>query len=530
MNPPIAPVVLARKWRPRTFDDMVGQHSVVQALRHALKSGRLHQAYLLTGTRGVGKTTLARLMAKSLNCEKGPTDQPCGQCPACLGIEQGRFADLLEVDAATNTRVEEMRELLENTQYLPVSGRFKIYLIDEVHMLSRSAFNAMLKTLEEPPPHIQFILATTDPQKVPVTVLSRCLQFSLRPLPLTLIVDRLRHILQQEALMFEESALPLLADAGQGSLRDALSLLDQALAYGAGQVTLATVRDMLGTVEQSLLLHLLQALAAEDAEGLLALADDMAERSLSFDLALQKLAILFHDLALLQMAPQAPALQESAAALAPLIHHWSPTTLQLFYQIAVQSRRDLPFAPDERSGFRMSLLRLLAFQPEHAPPLPQATPNNVTPPPARSFSAAPPHPVVELAPIAIDDWPSLVQQLKASGMSHELARHAEWLGTHQHTITLRLPRNLAHLAGFQEQLRTDLEAMLDCDLRIQLDITPDPGANSIAAREEQQRTEALQQARNALEEDPFVREARDVLKGRLVESSLSLRTSENGDR
>lgn len=528
-------MVLARKWRPRSFDDMVGQQSVVMALRHALKSGRLHQAYLLTGTRGVGKTTLARLMAKGLNCAQGPTDNPCGQCSACVGIEQGRFADLLEVDAATNTRVEEMRELLENTHYLPVAGRFKIYLIDEVHMLSRSAFNAMLKTLEEPPPHIQFILATTDPQKVPVTVLSRCLQFSLRPLPLTLITARLHHVLTQEALPFEEPALTLLADAAQGSLRDALSLLDQSLAFGAGHVTLSTVRDMLGTIEQSTLIALLHALAKQDINQLLQLADAMAEHSLSFDLALQKIAVLFHDLALLQRAPQAPALQESALLLGSLISHWSATTLQLLYQIAVQGRRDLPYAPDERSGFRMSLLRLLAFQPTlpsteyetqtaiPAPPQPATLPPIAPQAPAASN---PPAPSTKRTPPAIDDWPALVKRLQSSGMSHELARHAQWLGIHQHVIKLRLPKNLAHLSGYQESLRTDLEALLDCDLRIQLDLATST-EDSVAHQEDKDLQQARQQAQASLEQDPFIQGARDVLKGRLVESSLMLHKPDN---
>ncbi|MDA8417204.1 MAG: DNA polymerase III subunit gamma/tau [Betaproteobacteria bacterium] len=519
MTNPATPLVLARKWRPRTFDDMVGQHSVVQALRHALRSGRLHQAYLLTGTRGVGKTTLARLMAKGLNCDSGPTDVPCGQCSACLGIEQGRFADLLEVDAATNTRVEEMRELLENTQYLPVSGRFKIYLIDEVHMLSRSAFNAMLKTLEEPPPHIQFILATTDPQKVPITVLSRCLQFSLRPLSPNLIIERLHHVLLQESLSFEEAALTLLAEAAQGSLRDALSLLDQALAYGAGQVSLDTVRDMLGTIEQGSLLPLLQALAQHDLDTLLSLADEMADHSLSFDLALQKLAVLFHDLALLQAAPHAPALQDSARQLQPWITQWSATTLQLLYQIVVQSRRDLPYAPDERAGFRMALLRLVAFQPDTTPSLPTTT-TTITIPPPPTLSHAPP-----ANPMAIDDWPELVGRLKSSGMAYELARHVEWLGTHQHVIKLRLPQNLKHLSNYQEQLRTDLEALLDCDLRLQLEIAPT--TTSVAIHEEHQQQTARAQARQSLEQDPFIQQARDVLKARLVESTLSLRNPDN---
>ncbi|WP_297457452.1 DNA polymerase III subunit gamma/tau [Ferrovum sp.] len=521
MNTPPSSQVLARKWRPRTFDDMVGQETIVQALRHALRSGRLHQAYLLTGTRGVGKTTLARLMARGLNCEQGPTDVPCGHCPACIGIEQGRFPDLLEVDAATNTRVEEMRELLENTQYLPVAGRFKVYLIDEVHMLSRSAFNAMLKTLEEPPPHVKFILATTDPQKVPVTVLSRCLQFSLRPLPPAQIADRLRHVLEQEQLPFEASALPLLAAAAQGSLRDALSLLDQALAFGAGEVRQDPVRAMLGTLERSALLDLVRALAEGDGETLIACADTLAEHSLSFDHALQELAVLFHDLALLQAIPNAPALQDSARELGAWQARWPAATLQLLYQITVQARRDLPFAPDERAGFRMALLRLLAFQPGPPAPLPAPPPPSAppVPNPAPAPAPAPAPPQRAHLPPAIDDWAGLVERLQLMGMTHELARHVEWLGMTQHQIRLRLAHKFAHLLPYQEKLRTGLESVLDCDLNLSIELGEEEGT-SVAQQEAQTQAQAHQQALQTLARDPFVQAVRDELGGALVESSV----------
>ena len=525
MNTPVPSQVLARKWRPRTFDDMVGQETIVQALRHALRSGRLHQAYLLTGTRGVGKTTLARLMARGLNCEQGPTDVPCGHCPACIGIEEGRFPDLLEVDAATNTRVEEMRELLENTQYLPVAGRFKVYLIDEVHMLSRSAFNAMLKTLEEPPPHVKFILATTDPQKVPVTVLSRCLQFSLRPLPPAQIADRLRYVLEQEQLSFEASALPLLAAAAQGSLRDALSLLDQALAFGGGEVRQEPVRAMLGTLERSALLDLVRALAKGDGETLIACADTLAEHSLSFDHALQELAVLFHDLALLQAIPNAPALQDSARELGAWQARWPAATLQLLYQITVQARRDLPFAPDERAGFRMALLRLLAFQPGPPGPLPAPPPPSApSAPPVPNLAPAPapapaPPPQRAHLPPAIDDWAGLVERLQLMGMTHELARHVEWLGMTQHQIRLRLAHKFAHLLPYQEKLRTGLESVLDCDLNLSIELGEEEGT-SVAQQEAQTQAQAHQQALQTLTRDPFVQAVRDELGGALVESSV----------
>src|SRR5574342_153366 len=284
--------VLARKWRPRTFESLVGQEHVVKALRHALDEKRLHHAYLFSGTRGVGKTTLARILAKSLNCETGISSRPCGKCSACTEIDAGRFVDLIEVDAATNTKVDEMRQLLENAVYAPTRGRFKVYVIDEVHMLSRSAFNSMLKTLEEPPEHVKFVLATTDPQKIPVTVLSRCLQFNLKQIPQQQIRSRLQQILEAEGISYEPAALPLLARAAQGSLRDALSLLDQAIAHGAGSVGEESVHAMLGVVGRDSLYAVLRALAAQDGAALVAEAARMAERSLSFETALQELASL----------------------------------------------------------------------------------------------------------------------------------------------------------------------------------------------------------------------------------------------
>jgi len=299
--------VLARKWRPRNFESLVGQEHVVKGLTHALDQQRLHHAYLFTGTRGVGKTTLARILAKALNCETGITSRPCGKCSACVEIDAGRFVDLLEVDAATNTKVDEMRQLLENAVYSPTRGRFKVYVIDEVHMLSSSAFNAMLKTLEEPPEHIKFILATTDPQKIPVTVLSRCLQFNLKQMPARAIAEHLARVLGLEKIEAEEGALKLIAASARGSMRDALSLLDQAIAYCAGQVTEPAVRAMLGSVDQGFLFDIAEALARGDAGAALAVADRMESLNISFDGALQELASLYHRLALAQTSPQAIA-------------------------------------------------------------------------------------------------------------------------------------------------------------------------------------------------------------------------------
>ncbi len=356
--------VLARKWRPRSFASLVGQEHVVRALTHALTEQRLHHAYLFTGTRGVGKTTLARILAKALNCETGITATPCGTCSACQEIDSGRFVDLLEVDAATNTKVDEMRQLLENAVYAPTRGRFKVYVIDEVHMLSNSAFNAMLKTLEEPPEHVKFILATTDPQKIPVTVLSRCLQFNLKQMTQPLIADHLGHILEVEEISAEAGALQLLARSAAGSMRDALSLLDQAIAHGSGKVEEAQVREMLGAVDLDHLFSIIDALLAGDATALLRVADDMAARSLSFDAALQEMAGLFTRIQIAQLAPLAIAddLPERLRLL-EIASRLDPEFVQLAYQIAVHGRQELPLAPDEQAGFIMTLLRLYAFRP-----------------------------------------------------------------------------------------------------------------------------------------------------------------------
>ena len=355
---------LARKWRPKTFRELVGQDHVVTALTNALTRNRLHHAYLLTGTRGVGKTTIARIFAKSLNCiTNGVTADPCGACAACVDIDAGRFVDLLELDAASNTGIDNMREVLDNARYMPTVGRYKVYLIDEVHMLSKAAFNSMLKTLEEPPEHVKFVLATTDPQKIPVTVLSRCLQFNLKQLSPALIVEVLTPILAAEGVGYDDAALALIARAAHGSVRDALSLLDQAIAYGGGEVREDVVRTMLGAVDTEYVYRIVDALIANDGPALLAEVDAMAARSISFASALEDLASLFHRLAVAQTVPAALGSMEDATRIAPLLSRLGPDAVQLAYQICVQGRADLPLAPDEATGFSMTLLRLLAFEP-----------------------------------------------------------------------------------------------------------------------------------------------------------------------
>ncbi len=389
--------VLARKWRPKSFETLVGQDHVVRALSNALDQQRLHHAYLFTGTRGVGKTTLARILAKSLNCETGISAKPCGVCSACTEIDRGRFVDLIEVDAASNTQVDAMRDLLDNAQYAPSAGRFKVYIIDEVHMLSKSAFNAMLKTLEEPPAHVKFILATTDPQKVPVTVLSRCLQFNLRQMAGTSIIDHLQNILTQEAIPFQASALHLIARAADGSMRDALSLTDQAIAYGGQSVNEAEVRDMLGAIDQSYLYQLINALLAEDGPALIAQAQAMEQRSLSFESALNDLAQLLHQIAVAQTIPDSVAhdLPERAVLL-DFAQRIPAATLQLYYQIALLGRRDIGLAPDELAGFSMSLLRMLAFSPKD-----QAL-SNASPPALKAQTTSPTPVAASVATTASD--------------------------------------------------------------------------------------------------------------------------------
>src|SRR6266446_237513 len=413
--------VLARKWRPKNFGSLVGQEHVVRALTHALDAKRLHHAYLFTGTRGVGKTTLARILAKCLNCETGVTSQPCGKCSACVEIDAGRFVDLLEVDAATNTKVDEMRQLLETAQYAPTKGRYKVYVIDEVHQLSGHAFNAMLKTLEEPPEHMKFVLATTDPQKIPVTVLSRCLQFNLKQMPPAEIVKHLETILAEERLPAEAGALRLLAECARGSMRDALSLLDQAIAYSAGNVTEQAVRSMLGTIDDSFLYSILEGLARGDSDAVLAIAEDMRSRSVGFDGALQDLGTLLHRVALAQVAPGAVdaegGLRERLLALGRTL---APEEVQLYYQIAIHARQDLPFAPDEFAGFTMALLRMLAFSPGTRDAGESQRNGSAGGEPREGMASAGDRKPVARA--AFDgDWPKLANSLDLGGIAKQLA-------------------------------------------------------------------------------------------------------------
>ncbi len=502
--------VLARKWRPRTFESLVGQEHVVRALRHALDEKRLHHAYLFAGTRGVGKTTLARILAKSLNCETGISSRPCGKCSACVEIDAGRFIDLIEVDAATNTKVDEMRQLLENSVYAPTRGRFKVYVIDEVHMLSTSAFNAMLKTLEEPPEHIKFILATTDPQKIPVTVLSRCLQFNLKQMPSPAIADHLGKILAEEKTSAEGAALALLADCARGSMRDALSLLDQAIAYSGGKVTEQAVRSMLGAIDETYLYSILEGLARGDAAAVLAIAEDMRSRSVAFDGALQDLGTLAHRVALAQAAPDAVdstgGLGERLAALARTL---DPEEVQLYYQIAIHGRQDLPFAPDEFAGFTMALLRMLAFAPgtRSAGEVGRSGPAGSK----RSETGKRVNDPQAAAQGAFEgDWPKLANSLDLGGIAKQLAQVSELKSFDGETLELRVPPSAKHLAekNFQDKLRGALQERFGKPVRLAVTISETTGNT------------ARDRAASAISQDAFVRDLVENLDATIVESSI----------
>jgi DNA polymerase III subunit gamma/tau len=552
--------VLARKWRPHAFGELVGQEHVVTALTNALTHGRLHHAYLLTGTRGVGKTTLARILAKSLNCEKGVSATPCGACSACRDIDAGRFVDLLELDAASNTGIDNMREILDNARYAPTMGRYKVYLIDEVHMLSKGAFNSMLKTLEEPPEHVKFVLATTDPQKIPVTVLSRCLQFNLTPLPRAAIAERLASILGAESIAFDAPALPLIAAAAQGSLRDALSLLDQAIAYGGGEVREPGVRAMLGVVDRDYLYRIVDALLAGDGAALLAQADALAASGHAFASALDELASLFHRVAVVHAVPGAPG-GEDAARIADYAARLAPESVQLAYQICVQGRSDLALAPDEATGFTMTLLRLLAFEPAAtmagatqeratgaagAPkPLAQARPATVRTDVDRNVGAirdaavpaatarraaegagvapglavpgddassnAPLSPVLAgnrlPLPEGPADWPAFVGRLRLTGMAAQLGAQSELKSVRGNALSLAIPASHKHLAdkAYADKLKAALEATTGRKLLLAFEIG-DSGDASLAAIERRERAQAKAEGEAAFRNEPFVRE------------------------
>lgn len=570
--------VLARKWRPRTFAELAGQSHVVRALGNALEQNRLHHAWLFTGTRGVGKTTIARILAKALNCETGITAHPCGECAACRQIDAGRFVDLIELDAASNTGIDNMREVLDNAQYAPTAGRFKVYIIDEVHMLSKAAFNSMLKTLEEPPGHVKFILATTDPQKIPVTVLSRCLQFNLKQMPPELVAQHLEHILSEERIPAEAAALQRIAHAAHGSMRDALSLLDQAIAYGGEQVLDADVQHMLGGLDRGDLLQLLDALADQDGSTLLDRSARLLQQGVDAASALQEIARLLHQIALFQTVPEAlgEALDEHAA-LDSLAARLDSETVQLYYQICLLGRRDLPLAPDEAAGFNMTLLRMLAFHPETATggtggdtvrlqtaataartaataltaaraqtsrmqtvSAAEPSPATAVPPPA----AAPQPPAAEPLPpgangvpapaastepatrtaaspaaslASAQDWIDLIAGLKLGGQARMLATECELAAADNTSIRLRLAQAHRHLAepSYQSRLADALSKHFGQPIRLEVELC-EQIALSPQRQQSEQRAQRQLAAEQLAHDDRFVQESIEQFGARVV--------------
>jgi len=535
--------VLARKWRPKSFETLVGQDHVVRALTNALTQNRLHHAYLFTGTRGVGKTTLARILAKSLNCETGITATPCGICNTCTEIDRGRYVDLIEVDAASNTQVDAMRDLLDNAQYAPTSGRFKVYIIDEVHMLSKSAFNAMLKTLEEPPAHVKFILATTDPQKVPVTVLSRCLQFNLRQMAGTSIIGHLQHILAQENIPYEATALHLIARAANGSMRDALSLTDQAIAYGSQTVNEAEVRAMLGAIDQSYLYQILSALIAQDGKSLIEQAKRMEERSISFDAALNDLAQLLHQISIAQTVPDSIAddLPERAQLL-NLAQQLPAETLQLYYQIAILGRRDIGLAPDEFAGFTMSMMRMLAFTPnENSTQKTQTRPQTPSAIKAAPVADKPSVSEAEVAPLiseavlpaepftgnaitqetaAFDgNWRGLIDKLKL-GLARNLALNSALLSHDEHTLRFAIQdKDKALLSSmYKDKLSLALEQYFGRKIRLEFSV--ENHVQTPAKQVAEEKAISQSNAESAIHEDDFVKALLNEFNAEIIPNSI----------
>jgi len=497
-------VVLARKWRPREFSELVGQEHVVRALANALDSGRIHHAFLFSGTRGVGKTTVARILAKSLNCETGVTSRPCGKCSACREIDEGRFVDLLEVDAASRTRVDETRELLENVQYAPARGRYKVYLIDEVHMLSAHSFNALLKTLEEPPPHVKFLLATTDPQKLPITVLSRCLQFNLKRLPSAAIAARLGHIASEEKIEAEPAALELLARAADGSLRDGLSLLDQLIAFGGGRITDADARAMLGTIDRSRTVQLLELIAGGDAAGVMREVAALDEQVPDYAAALEELAALIQKVALRQAVPGYSSSESfPEQTLETLAARVPAEDLQLYYQIALLGRRDLELAPEARGGFEMVLLRMLAFRPAESATLRGSGGRSAK---AKAGTGADSARATSAAELRPESWQALIAALDVQGAARQLANHCSLVGREANRVRLLLDKRgtLYRNPQTEELLAQGLARLLGADVQLEIEVA-DADMDTPARQSARAAEERVEAARVELENDATVR-------------------------
>jgi DNA polymerase-3 subunit gamma/tau len=530
--------VLARKWRPRDFTELVGQDHVQRALINALDNDRLHHAYLFTGTRGVGKTTIARILAKSLNCETGVSSRPCGKCSACEEINEGRFIDLIEVDAASRTKVEDTRELLENVQYAPTRGRYKVYLIDEVHMLSTHSFNALLKTLEEPPPHVKFLLATTDPQKLPVTILSRCLQFNLKSLTVPQITGQIETILKQEKIDNEEAAVRQIAFAACGSMRDALSLLDQAIAFGNGSLKEDEVRAMLGTIDRDVIYRLLQALSQGDAALLM---DEIGKADMfvpDYAALLADVVSVLQRVAIAQSLPDAIddsyGDREAVIALAAAM---SAEDIQLYYQIALLGRRDLPLSPEPRGGFEMVMLRMLAFRPGVAAPLEMRTANAQPPTvqaqaaPAATTAAKPaPTPVSASVPAAAvapaiaagGEWSAVIAALSLKGMAREMSLNCVFHGMDGDVVKLSLDPAHTHLLGKArvEQLESALCDYYQRTVQVRVDTAAALASETPAAKKKREQNERQRQAEDSIEQDENIRALQDTFGGTVNQGTI----------
>ena len=551
--------VLARKWRPQNFQELVGQEHVQRALVNALNDDRLHHAYLFTGTRGVGKTTIARIFSKSLNCETGITSTPCGECSTCKEITEGRYIDLIEVDAASRTGVDDTRELLENVQYAPTRGRYKVYLIDEVHMFSKSSFNALLKTLEEPPPHVKFLLATTDPQKLPVTILSRCLQFNLKRLPVSLIIGHLQHVLTQENVEHNVTALQLIAEAADGSMRDALSLLDQALAFGGGSVQEQEVRDMLGSVSRDKVINLLKAVLTRDASQTMAVVADLAELSPDFENVLAEILSILHHMSLAKTVPE--ALDEFVSAretLLKLSEEISAEDLHLFYQIALIGRRDLPLSPDARNGFEMILLRMLAFRPASnasiktvssgisSASVPSTTASQKTTNIASQNTAVKANVAVNqnavqeskpaTSPVMdasqnlssnspttpSNNWREIVDALGLGGLVKQLAINCTFKQREDNTVDLEIESGHSNLINpkAKQRLQQALGEYFNIDANLNIKVVQQIEAESPAKTVQRETSERQQQAEQSIDEDSFAQSLKEQFNAEIIPGSV----------
>ncbi len=536
--------VLARKWRPRNFAELVGQEHVTQALTNALNNDRVHQAYLFAGTRGVGKTTIARILVKCLNCETGVTATPCGVCQTCREVDEGRYMDLIEVDAASRAKVDETRELMENVQYAPVRGRYKVYLIDEVHMFSGHSFNALLKTLEEPPPHVKFLLATTEPKKLPVTVLSRCLQFQLRRLPASQMTAHLCHILDAEKISAQATAVDLIAEAADGSMRDALSLMDQAIAYAGGALEEVQIRAMLGIVGKQQIHALIGRIAAADGVGMLAAVEELAAEAPDFSGVLSSMSSELQRIAVLQLVPEAYPEESRREALLALATAMAPEDVQLYYQIVLAGQRDLPLMGEPRQGFEMVLLRMLAFRPEEgtakvslpvdpgvavAQPLPVKKPVALTEQKgeAGAVSQAKPSPSPSPSPsntVAVsgeENWPELLEQLELRGITRELARNSVLLRREQSTFHFCVDR--AHAQLLNDRSQQALERAITAHFKQPMSVhfeTGDAATTSPAGRSRQVAESRQATAEQAIRSDPKVQALCEAFDAEVAEQSI----------